>query len=189
MIFPADDVGYGFDNIADVLATPPILVEMELAAAASVIDAAFRDPEARRSIMSPPADGIPAVIPQVHAAGADRAREQAAAAGRELRSIRSWRGSSTSTTSCARSPTGHFAGRRPTTRFRDFSAIVLSAEKDGEEPETALRLGLSAVLAVAPILSSGSSRCATADQPVISTWPRGCLIFSGAACPTVSSSN
>ncbi len=26
--FPADDVGYGFDNIADVLATPPILVEM-----------------------------------------------------------------------------------------------------------------------------------------------------------------
>ena len=26
--FPADDVGYGFDNIGDVLATPPILVEM-----------------------------------------------------------------------------------------------------------------------------------------------------------------
>ena len=40
--FPADDVGYGFDNIGDVLATPPILVEMYLAAAETVIDAAFR---------------------------------------------------------------------------------------------------------------------------------------------------
>src|SRR5262249_45139931 len=30
--FPADDVGYGFDNIGDVLSMPPILMEKYLAA-------------------------------------------------------------------------------------------------------------------------------------------------------------
>ena len=39
--FPSDDVGYGFDNIGDVLSTPPILLEMYLAAAEKVIDVAF----------------------------------------------------------------------------------------------------------------------------------------------------
>jgi hypothetical protein len=42
--FPADDIGYGFDNIGDVLAPSPILVEMYLAAAETVIGAAFRAP-------------------------------------------------------------------------------------------------------------------------------------------------
>lgn len=34
--FPADDVGYGFDNIGDVLALPPILMEKYLAAAETI---------------------------------------------------------------------------------------------------------------------------------------------------------
>ncbi|MEQ8785687.1 MAG: DUF1592 domain-containing protein [Pirellulaceae bacterium] len=34
--FPADDVGYGFDNIGDVLSLPPILLEKYLAAAEDV---------------------------------------------------------------------------------------------------------------------------------------------------------
>jgi len=39
--FPSDDVGYGFDNIGDVLSVQPILVEKYLAAAEKVIDRAL----------------------------------------------------------------------------------------------------------------------------------------------------
>jgi hypothetical protein len=38
--FPDDDSGYGFDNIGDVLAMPPVLVERYLGAADAVLDAA-----------------------------------------------------------------------------------------------------------------------------------------------------
>ncbi len=34
--FPADDVGYGFDNIGDVLSLPPLLMEKYLAAAEEI---------------------------------------------------------------------------------------------------------------------------------------------------------
>src|SRR5690606_29839192 len=34
--FPSDDVGYGFDNIGDVLSMPPILLEKYLSAAESI---------------------------------------------------------------------------------------------------------------------------------------------------------
>ena len=39
--FPSDDVGYGFDNIGDVLSMPPILLEKYLAAAEAVTDEAI----------------------------------------------------------------------------------------------------------------------------------------------------
>jgi hypothetical protein len=39
--FPSDDVGYGFDNIGDVLSLQPILLEKYLAAADRVLDAAI----------------------------------------------------------------------------------------------------------------------------------------------------
>jgi hypothetical protein len=39
--FPSDDVGYGFDNIGDVLALPPILLEKYLAAAEKIVDKAI----------------------------------------------------------------------------------------------------------------------------------------------------
>lgn len=39
--FPADDVGYGFDNIGDVLSMPPILLERYLSAAERVLDKAI----------------------------------------------------------------------------------------------------------------------------------------------------
>jgi mono/diheme cytochrome c family protein len=39
--FPQDDVGYGFDNIGDVLSMPPILLERYLKAAESVLDEAL----------------------------------------------------------------------------------------------------------------------------------------------------
>lgn len=39
--FPQDDVGYGFDNIGDVLSLPPILLEKYLAAARRILDEAI----------------------------------------------------------------------------------------------------------------------------------------------------
>jgi hypothetical protein len=39
--FPSDDVGYGFDNIGDVLAVSPLLLEKYLAAAEKIVDKAF----------------------------------------------------------------------------------------------------------------------------------------------------
>ncbi len=39
--FPADDVGYGFDNIGDVLAVSPLLLEKYLAAAEKITEKAF----------------------------------------------------------------------------------------------------------------------------------------------------
>src|SRR6266536_405682 len=39
--FPADDSGYGFDNIGDVLSLPPVLMEKYLAAAENILDAAL----------------------------------------------------------------------------------------------------------------------------------------------------
>ncbi|WP_165073610.1 DUF1592 domain-containing protein [Paludisphaera rhizosphaerae] len=39
--FPSDDVGYGFDNIGDVLSLPPILMEKYLAAAESIASQAI----------------------------------------------------------------------------------------------------------------------------------------------------
>ena len=42
--FPADDVGYGFDNNGDVLSLPPLLMEKYLAAAQKIADAAIVGP-------------------------------------------------------------------------------------------------------------------------------------------------
>ncbi len=39
--FPADDSGYGFDNIGDVLSLPPIMLEKYLAAAERILDKAI----------------------------------------------------------------------------------------------------------------------------------------------------
>jgi hypothetical protein len=47
--FPADDVGYGFDNIGDVLSFQPILLEKYLAAADKVLADAVTIPEPAKS--------------------------------------------------------------------------------------------------------------------------------------------
>ena len=49
--FPSDDVGYGFDNIGDVLSLSPILLEKYLAAADKIVDQAFKSPELRKRIV------------------------------------------------------------------------------------------------------------------------------------------
>ncbi|MDX1965148.1 MAG: DUF1592 domain-containing protein [Pirellulales bacterium] len=43
--FPSDDVGYGFDNIGDVLAMPPILLEKYFLAAEKIMDRAIVVPD------------------------------------------------------------------------------------------------------------------------------------------------
>ncbi|WP_439631522.1 DUF1592 domain-containing protein [Gemmata sp.] len=48
--FPADDVGYGFDNIGDVLSFQPILLEKYLAAADKVLATALKLPEPPKSV-------------------------------------------------------------------------------------------------------------------------------------------
>lgn len=47
--FPADDSGYGFDNIGDVLSLPPILLEKYLAAAEKILQEAIVVPEQVKS--------------------------------------------------------------------------------------------------------------------------------------------
>src|SRR5262249_34985977 len=49
--FPADNVGYGFDNIGDALSLPPLLWEKCLAAAEKITERAFKSPELRKRIM------------------------------------------------------------------------------------------------------------------------------------------
>jgi hypothetical protein len=45
--FPSDDVGYGFDNIGDVLSISPLLMEKYLAAAEKIVEQAIVAPEDR----------------------------------------------------------------------------------------------------------------------------------------------
>lgn len=66
--FPADDVGYGFDTIGDVLALPPMLMEKYLAAARQIADRTLitaddRKP-ASRSIRAAEMQVTPGGLPQ-----------------------------------------------------------------------------------------------------------------------------
>lgn len=56
--FPADDSGYGFDNIGDVLSVPPVLLEKYLAAAEKILEAALvtEDPAKARVRRYPAAE-------------------------------------------------------------------------------------------------------------------------------------
>jgi mono/diheme cytochrome c family protein len=48
--FPQDDVGYGFDNIGDVLSLPPLLMEKYLTAAEKIVAKVMASPEARKRL-------------------------------------------------------------------------------------------------------------------------------------------
>jgi len=49
--FPADEIGYGFDNISDLLSIPPLLMEKYLKAAEKIVEAAWSNEKARGRIM------------------------------------------------------------------------------------------------------------------------------------------
>jgi hypothetical protein len=50
--FPSDDVGYGFDNIGDVLTLSPLLLEKYLFAAERAAELAFADPKLKGKILA-----------------------------------------------------------------------------------------------------------------------------------------
>jgi hypothetical protein len=60
--FPADDLGHGFDNNADVLSLSPLLLEKYLDAAEKVVAAAFGSDTVREQILHPPPDD-PLLLP------------------------------------------------------------------------------------------------------------------------------
>ena len=60
--FPADDEGYGFDNIGDVLSLPPVLMERYLRAADLAIAEAAKSPRAWSRIMNPAPDEVPLAL-------------------------------------------------------------------------------------------------------------------------------
>jgi hypothetical protein len=55
--FPSDDVGYGFDNIGDVLSMPPILMEKYLTSADKIIAKVMDKPEAKSRLFFCKPDG------------------------------------------------------------------------------------------------------------------------------------
>ena len=145
--FPSDDVGYGFDNIGEVLSTPPVLLEMHMGAADRVIREAFRSDFICERIMNPPVDTIPRAFrrikPPVRVFRTDKIfiaptqRVEDPELKREQRIYDTLRAFADR------------AFRRPATHdeLTRLLNIVLSAEKDGELPEAALQLALRAVLA------------------------------------------
>ncbi|MDR3617782.1 MAG: DUF1592 domain-containing protein [Paludisphaera borealis] len=65
--FPSDDVGYGFDNIGDVLSLPPILMEKYLAAAETIAEQAIvTGSNARPLVKSYDADSMSAADGEPH---------------------------------------------------------------------------------------------------------------------------
>jgi Protein of unknown function (DUF1592)/Protein of unknown function (DUF1588)/Protein of unknown function (DUF1587)/Protein of unknown function (DUF1585)/Protein of unknown function (DUF1595)/Planctomycete cytochrome C len=143
--FPFDDVGYGFDNIGDVLSTSPVLLEMYLAAAEKVIANAFASDIVRERLLNPPTNTVPLVFrrytPPVRSPVGDKTlRPVLAAPDPEL--ARQQHIYNVLLAFCDR------AFRRPATHdeVTRLVGIVLSAEKDGEPSESALQLALRAVL-------------------------------------------
>jgi hypothetical protein len=116
--FPSDDVGYGFDNIGDVLSMPPILMEKYLAAAEKIINEALKTDEGKKRILGPP-------LPE----GTSR-RVRGEATRTLLRNFASK------------------AYRRPATdqEVRRLQALVETAVQNGDTPTEGVKLALQAVL-------------------------------------------
>jgi Protein of unknown function (DUF1592)/Protein of unknown function (DUF1588)/Protein of unknown function (DUF1585)/Protein of unknown function (DUF1595)/Protein of unknown function (DUF1587)/Planctomycete cytochrome C len=136
--FPVDDVGYGFDNIGDVLSLSPMLFEKYMTAAGKILDAANLD--------APP---IRAPMKQSSASGETNAPPKNAEAAREI------------ITNFARR-----AFRRPVTP--DETARLLhiyeAVRADGGSFDAGIRLALQAVLVSPNFLFRGELR-AEPDNP------------------------
>ena len=119
--FPADDVGYGFDNIGDVLSFPPLLLEKYLAAAEKILDAALNDPPSR--VKSSQAD-VPAAEHPRHPARARRPRRDRRPTDRvhSPRARRSWRSSTSRPRASTSSGSAAGARRSATSSRRSPSA-------------------------------------------------------------------
>jgi hypothetical protein len=143
--FPSDDVGYGFDNIGDVLSTPPILLEMYLTAAEKVIARAFASGAIRERLLNPSPNTIPLAFrrytPPVRSPREDKSlRVVPAAPDPDL--ARQQHIYNILIAFCDR------AFRRPASHdeVNRLLGIVVSAEKEGESADSALQLAFRAVL-------------------------------------------
>ena len=116
--FPADDVGYGFDNIADVLSLPPLLMEKSLAAAEKIAQHAIA------------ADARPGAHPRIITCRPGPEHPSAECAREILERL------------AAR------AYRRPLRSYELGRLLTLFewAEKQGESFEQAIQLALEAIL-------------------------------------------
>ena len=146
--FPADDVGYGFDKIGDVLSMPPILMEKYLAAADLAIEAAGRSPDAWAKLMAPPLDDVPPGLRKpIFPVRSDPIKrigrpEPAAPVVEDPEAIALRRASEVLRAFADR------AFRRPVTQseLARLVGLVESARKDGDDEAQAIRYALKAVL-------------------------------------------
>jgi hypothetical protein len=147
--FPADDTGYGFDTVGDVLAVPPLLTEKYLAAAEQIIERAYQFPEARQRLLNPPVeDAIPAGLRGVTVPVREPARKvlrlsaadaPPAPSPADLELDRAYRVLRAFADRAYRRPATH----EELTRLLRF---VEAAQKNGDGAEEGLKLALQAVL-------------------------------------------
>ncbi len=162
--FPADDVGSGFDNVGAVLSTSPILLEMYLGAADTVIDEAFRIPLVRHALLNPPVDTVPLAFrkfrPAVRSPREDKVF-RAAGAAPDPDLARQQQIYDILRAFCDR------AFRRPATHdeLTRLLAIVLAAESDGEPALSAMKLALRTVLVSPQFLFLGAERDHDSGHP------------------------
>jgi hypothetical protein len=167
--FPGDDLGFGFDNNAEVLSTSPLLAEMYLDAADRLITRAFNAEAARERIMNPSVDAVPRAFrkykPPVRSfKEKDRAVPRAPTPDPEL--LRSQRIYDILRAFADR------AFRRPATHeeLMRLLAMVESAEKDGETLEQAIQVALRAIL-VSPHFLFRIEEDLSPPDPSVSTPP------------------
>ena len=176
--FPSDDVGYGFDNIGDVLTLPPLLMEKYLAAAEAIAERAI--------VLTPAGARVGRPCPS---------RTGGSSSARRLPKTRG---------DCARAILERFASRayrRPASagevgrliRFVDLAAAERRELRAGHPARRAGGPGLAPVplpgrARPRPGSSGDEAEAADASRSATSSWPRGSRISSGAACPTTSCS-
>jgi len=115
--FPSDDVGNGFDNIGDVLAIPPLLMEKYLTAAEEIVERTFADESLKQRILIHATEGEgEAVLDAVQ----KNIRQFASRAFR-------------------RPATDQEVNR--------LVQLMVNAYQQGAEPEEAFKLGMQAILA------------------------------------------
>jgi len=115
--FPGDDVGYGFDNIGDVLTLPPVLMEKYLRAAEEIVEQVWAKPELRKK-----------VFPVTAPANQPGARRGVLRQNLEYFAKRAWRRPVTQT------------------ELNKLLSLVELARTNGDDPETGIKLALQAVL-------------------------------------------
>ena len=161
--FPADDTGYGFDNIGDVLSVSPVLMEKYLAAAEAILNAAFGSADAtndasgvttlrtnaayRRIMLCRPEVGPERKSPTWPGRGAKKTTSPQS-------------GAAPSKTDCARKIIANFASRafrRPVTPEEQKRLMTLfeSAAAESGTFDDAIRVVLEAVMVSPQFLFRG----------------------------------